>query len=112
MKKTKLPNIVSVLILTLITSVMWISFNVYRAFTTKPAPVVPAEISEPLTPTLDTDAINQIESRTFLGEGEIPQTVVTPEASATPSPTAVPSPTPTLEASPTASAAATPTAAP
>jgi len=110
MKKTKLPNIVSVLILTLITSIMWISFNVYRTFTTKPAPVVPSEISEPLTPTLDTDAINQIESRTFLEAGEIPQTVVTPEASATPS--AVPSPTPTLVASPTASPEVTPTATP
>lgn len=63
MKNLKLPNLISILILTLLTAIVWISLSIYRAFTIKPAPVVPQEVSEPLTPTLDTDTINQIKGK-------------------------------------------------
>lgn len=95
MKKNKLPSLISVLILTLLTSVMWISFSVYRSLTTKPAPAVLPEISEPLTPTLDSDTMNQIESRIFLNDSEIPENIII--TAATPVPTiapVIPSPTP------------------
>lgn len=86
-KKSRLPNLVSILILTVLTSLMWISFSVYRAVTSKPAPNVPQVISEPLTPTLDTETINKIESNLYLGSDQIPQSAVTNIPIASPSPT-------------------------
>ncbi|HTK03292.1 MAG TPA: hypothetical protein VL401_00790 [Alphaproteobacteria bacterium] len=68
MKNTKLPNLISILVLTLLTAVTWISFGIYRAFTTKPAPVVKKEVSEPLNPTLDKDVINSLGNRLFLND--------------------------------------------
>jgi hypothetical protein len=88
MNKEKLPSIVPILILTLITVVMWVSFDIYRAFL-KPADVnVPAAVSQPLTPTLDQNVINQLESKPYLDNSQIPDTVVNsaPVATAEPSP--------------------------
>ena len=83
MKKTKLPSLVTVLILTLITVVMWAGFDVYRLIKSGPSPSVPANISQPLTPSLDQDSINQIESRIYLNDSQIPDNVVSSNPSAT-----------------------------
>lgn len=105
MQKQKLPSVISLLILTMITAVMWIGFTVYRALTSTPTPTVPVEISSPLTPALDKDTINKIESAIFYGESEVPQLnfVSTPAPSAIPTPLATPVPSATPEASPSAS---------
>lgn len=76
MKKTKLPSIVSILLLTLITVVMWVTFDVYRLFNKTPDPIVPESVSIPLNPNLDTEIINQIEARTFLDDSQIPNRIV------------------------------------
>lgn len=73
MKKTKLPSLVSILILTLITAFAWLSFSVYRALTVQPAPVVPKEVSEPLTPTLDSETIESLRTREFFEDFQIPE---------------------------------------
>jgi flagellar biosynthesis/type III secretory pathway M-ring protein FliF/YscJ len=90
MKKTKIPSLIPILILTLITIVMWVFLDVFRALKQTPELVVPTEISQPLTPTLDQTSINQIESRTFLNDSQIPNNVAnsspTPGALATPQP--------------------------
>lgn len=110
MKKNKLPSLVVVLILTLITAVMWISLNIYRSLTSKPAPAVPPEISEPLTPTLDTQTLNQINSRLYLNESQIPEIAPVVQSTATPTSTPQTLPTATPISSPTpASESATPT---
>lgn len=105
MKQAKLPNLVSILILTLLTITMWISLSIYRAITSKPAPAVPQTVSQPLTPSLDVDSINKIESRLYLDDAQIPDNVVTvaPPSSA-PAPTAPPvvAPVVTPVASPSA----------
>lgn len=103
--KTKTPNIVPVLILTLITAITWIAFSIYRELTTKPAPVVPEAISEPLNPTLDKDALSKMDTKIFLDDSQIPVSIFSTSNSiiATPSP----------ENTPTASVSAqTPTASP
>lgn len=69
MKNNKLPNIVILLILTLITTLFWISFNVYRVFTTKPDAVVPQEISLPIDPKLDTNTLDMIKSKSYPNDG-------------------------------------------
>jgi hypothetical protein len=94
MNKSKLPNLIPILILTLITVVMWVSLDVFRALKKAPELTVPTEITQPLIPTLDQNSINQIESRIFLNDSQIPDNVTssspTPKALATPSPTIQP----------------------
>jgi hypothetical protein len=77
MNKPKQPSIVPLLILTLITVVMWVSLEVYRIFTKPVSLVVSEEISQPLTPTLDQEAINQIVSKIYLDDSQIPDGTVT-----------------------------------
>lgn len=81
------------LIMTLITVVMWISFDIYRAFAKPQDPSVPANVSEPLTPVLDLDVMNKVNSDLFLDDSQIPDTVVnfnlTPQATE-PEPTSDP----------------------
>jgi hypothetical protein len=97
-KKNKLPNYITILVLTLISIVMWISFSVYRALSQKPESDVPQEISNPLTPNLDKDSLNKIQSRIFMDDSQIPEISVTNTVSPTPTsletPTPIPPPTP------------------
>lgn len=89
MKKEKTPKIVSLAILTLITSVLWIFFAVYRSITKKEEPKAVTDVIIPLTPTLDSKTITQIETRVYVEEGQIPQTVI-PSNQKTPTPTLKP----------------------
>lgn len=103
MKKQKIPSLVSIAILTTITVLFWVGFSVYRIFSEEPDPSVPAEIIEPLTPTLDSATIDKIEQRIFYEEGEVETQIASPsptplEAPAA-SPEASPSPSPTATAS-------------
>lgn len=100
--KTKLPSLITILVLTVLTSIVWISLGVYRALTAEPSPSVPEEVSQPLTPTLDINTINDIKSKQFIDPNLIPTTVITIS-------TPLPSQTPTATESPSASASATPT---
>lgn len=61
--KTKIPSLVTILILTVITSVMWISLSIYREVVVKPTSVVAKEISQSLNPNLDQNTINEIVNR-------------------------------------------------
>jgi hypothetical protein len=101
MKKNKLPRPISILILTLLTVVVWISLNIYRAIAVKPASEVPESVSSTFTPTLNKDFINKIESSLFLDDSQIPQNIVVPSGSNTPVPTAIPIAVPTLTPTPT-----------
>ncbi|HCR35532.1 hypothetical protein A2130_02715 [Candidatus Woesebacteria bacterium GWC2_33_12] len=65
MKKNKLPNIIILMILSLITVLFWISATVYYAFTAKPTPNVPTEILQDLNPRLDNVTLDQIETKTY-----------------------------------------------
>jgi hypothetical protein len=91
MKKRKIPRIVNILILTLLTVTVWVSFDVYRLITNPSPPSVPASVSEPLDPSLNQDTITKVESAIYLDSSQIPDSVVgsvnanpTPEASSEP----------------------------
>lgn len=102
----KLPNLVSILVLTLITVVMWIAFNVYRAILTTTGPSassVSDEVSSPFTPSLDKDTIDEIESKIFLDESQIPNTTFSPEATPLPPATQTVIATPEASITPTQS---------
>ena len=111
MKKTKTPSLVTIAILTTITALFWVFFSIYRVFTTEPSPVVPPEILEPVSPSLDSSIIDKIQARLFFAEGEVSTQIqiatqtATPIATETATPTATPAESPT----PTATATASPT---
>ncbi|MEK7112802.1 MAG: hypothetical protein AAB875_05755 [Patescibacteria group bacterium] len=89
MKKSKTPKLVTLAILTAIVTAFWVFFSVYRVFTNEPPLNVPAEILEPISPTLDSDVIDKIQGRIFFSEGEIGITQIqspTATGSETPSP--------------------------
>lgn len=113
MKKNKLPSIVTILILTLLTSILWVSFSTYRAFVAKPSESVPKEISNPITLTLDKDEIKKIESGIFFDSSQIPENIVTAALSTVPTqPILTPLPIPTPETTPSATPVSTSSATP
>lgn len=65
MKKKKLPELITILILTLIVVVFWMFFTVYRVFTNKPASVVEEEIIQPLNASFDSQTMQEIQDRSF-----------------------------------------------
>lgn len=87
--KKKLPSPVTLLILTVLTIIVWVSLGVYRAFTTEAPPSVPAEVSQDLAPSLDRKVIEDIKTKQFINE--IP--ILTPIATASPQPTQEATPT-------------------
>ncbi|OGM16156.1 hypothetical protein A2V56_00925 [Candidatus Woesebacteria bacterium RBG_19FT_COMBO_42_9] len=102
MKKNKLPSLISILIMTLITSLFWVSLSTYRAFTAKPSESVPKEVSDPINLTLDQTAIKKIESGIYFDSSQIPENVVTaPLSTPITQPTQLPQSAPTPEATPT-----------
>jgi hypothetical protein len=101
MKKNSLPKPVTILILTLLTAVIWVGLNIYRAVTVKPTSPVPESISKPLNPKLNTKVIQTIESAIFFPDSAIPPVNI--EVKNTILPVLTPTPTTTPEASPAAS---------
>lgn len=93
MKKDKTPSYIKVGIFTVVTTLAWIFFSVYRILTTKPAPNVASQILAPFNPTLDLEKIEDMETRIYFEEGVSPLFIieeVSPEASPTPETTPVP----------------------
>ena len=89
MEKQKRPSFVIIGILTVVTIFLWISFSVYRAFTTTPSIKVPDDILKPIIPTLDSKTLSKIDQRVFFEEGEIRQILISTPAT-TPTPTPIP----------------------
>jgi hypothetical protein len=108
MKKNKLPSLITILVLTLMTSIVWVSLSVYRAITAKSPESVPSAVSNPLTPTLDQSEINKIESAIFLDNSQIPQNLVVASSPPVPAPVSTALPAPTPITTPVASPSATP----
>lgn len=95
MKNSKTPSYIKVGILTIITTLAWIVFGVYRTLTAEPSPNIPAQVLASFSPTLDIEKISAIEARTFFDEEEISSfIIVSPSPSPSPSPETTPTPTP------------------
>lgn len=75
-EKRKLPGIVKMAILTVITVIAWIGFEVYRALTLEPPAVVSPKILEPIIPDLDSQSLNKLQKRIHLEESEIGDTTI------------------------------------
>ncbi len=57
--------------LTVITIIVWVSFEVYRALTKRPDVGVPPEILSPIDPTLDANTLDKLQERMHFEESEI-----------------------------------------
>lgn len=84
MKKSKIPSLVTVVILTTITMVFWLLFSIYRVFTKTPQLNIAPQIIEPLDPLLDKNTLDKLQGTTYFEESQIPQTT-----SLTPTPTPI-----------------------
>ena len=107
MKKNKLPKPITILILTLLTSLVWVSLSIYRAVAIKPPAAVSEKISKSLNPTLNTEAIQKIESAIFFQDSDIPKINITSPNIPTPIPTIIPTIAPISTAVPVATQSAT-----
>jgi len=95
-EKKKIPfRIKFIIVSTVLTTVLWIGFDVYRALTTKPIPIVAPEILAPIDPTLDESLLNDLPNRVYLED--TPSIVRTNDALVEPEEVL---PTPVPEASP------------
>ena len=93
----KTPTAVITAVLTLITIFFWVGFEVYRSFTVKPVPPVPAEVIKPLDPNLDIKTLNSLQQRMVITASTVPLATSTP----IPSPTIIPLPSASPSATPT-----------
>lgn len=75
MKKQKRPFIVNVLILTAVTTICWVAFDIYRAFTVKPAPILSEAILAPFSPELSSAVLDDIQNKVYFSETEISNTL-------------------------------------
>lgn len=91
--KRKTPRLVTTSIITLITVINWIGFELYRIYTAKPDPIVPAEILASLNPILDEEVLNKLQERVYLEESQLPKIAVAQE----PNPTSIPAASPSGE---------------
>jgi hypothetical protein len=96
MKKPKAPRTVTVAIFTTITIIFWVFFSLYNILTSKPAVDIDPKLLEPINPTFDTNALDALEGRIYIEEGETLPTLPLPTKTPTPVPTAVPSIMPTI----------------
>lgn len=113
MKNIKAPKLVTIAMLSMITVVFWVGFEIFRAFTVKPEPPVDAKIILAIDPTLDTATLSKVKNKIFLENSQISDVVLTPAPTTAPeatlAPTIEPIPTATEAATPIASGSATPT---
>ena len=73
MYSRKTPNLVAMLILTLVTVLAWVFFDIYHAIINKPAPIVPDEIMAPIVPKLEREVIDQMNTKVYFNESDIPK---------------------------------------
>lgn len=112
MEKAKIPSFITILILTLVTVATWVGFSIYRALTAAPGPTVAKEILNPLNPALDTSVINQVNSRIFLDDSQIPEINIKSPGGSAPPATPISTPVASQSATPVATQSAQPTVQP
>lgn len=71
MKKEKLPNLLIFAILTVITLVVWIGFEVYRLVNKSSQTNVPESILTPISPNLDQEVLLKIEKKVYINDSEL-----------------------------------------
>jgi hypothetical protein len=95
MRKAKMPSLLTIAILTVITVIFWIGLDVYRALTQKPAPEVGPKILAPIDSSLDTQSLDKLEKRVYIDQFQAATASQPPTPKPSATPIAIPSPNPT-----------------
>lgn len=69
MRKPKPPNIVVVTVMTTITILFWVGFEIYRSFTSQGEPVVNQQILRPVSSQTDLETLEEINQRVYFERG-------------------------------------------
>ncbi|MBI3290095.1 hypothetical protein HYZ78_01735 [Candidatus Microgenomates bacterium] len=97
MQRKRRPKILTLAILTTLTALTWVSFEVWRSFTKQPLLPVDAQILKSIDPNLDISALERLKREVYLPDSDA-RRGASAAAVATPIPTETPA-----EASPAAS---------
>lgn len=95
MKRKKQPRVLTLSILTTLTVLTWVAFEVWHSFTKQPPPQVDSKILRAIDPKLDTETLGKIKSKLYFPDEEARRGSLPVGSSPTASPTAQVSPTPT-----------------
>lgn len=105
MKSKKHPRVLTLSILTTLTVLTWVAFEVWHSFTKQPTPQVDSKTLKALDPKLDTETLTKLESKLHFPDegarrGSLPASPSPSQAEPAPeaSPTASPTPTTGLPA--------------
>lgn len=93
MKKPSLPKPITILVLTLLTAILWVGLNIYRAVTIKPPQSVPEDILKALNPTLNTSALDWIDSGIYFEDADISEISIGQTKTPIPTPVSPEAPT-------------------
>lgn len=91
--KQKLPKIIIIAILSLITALVWAFFDITRAIFKKPDVKVEEITVVPVDPNLDIDTLNSLQNSIFFEEGEVNEVLTPPSPEAEPIPEPISEPT-------------------
>lgn len=85
LKVQKTPSAIIIMVMTTITTVLWVFFGVYRILVSEVPPVVSDEILAPINPELDTKTLAKLGEKVYFERGETKpfpvEGVVIPDAS-------------------------------
>ncbi len=70
-KRKKLPSLVTIAVLTMITVVFWTGLEIYRALASRPVQDVPSQILAPINPNLDSRVLNRLQNRIDIADSEV-----------------------------------------
>lgn len=65
MNKKKLPSVIILIILTAITVIFWISFNIYQVFTQEAESVVPNDVMLQIDTKFDTETLGVMKNKIY-----------------------------------------------
>jgi len=81
MRKPPTPTIVTLVVFTTVTVILWIFISVYNILINKPVVDVPQELLEPINASLDTAQLQKISEKVFFEEGQETPFSVPPQIS-------------------------------
>ena len=67
--KIKAPRLVAVAVFTTVTIIFWVFYSLYVILTSQAPLDIPPEILNPITPELDIDTLNKLETKAYFEQG-------------------------------------------
>ena len=75
-EKQKTPSLVVIAGLTTLTALFWVAISIYMSIKKTEEINVPKEVTKPVNPTLDREALSGLNKRFYVEEESLPETLV------------------------------------